>query len=94
MINNGFTLSYFGLPTCIENVKYEINFNEMNVPFEKDILQKNSINSLSTKQRKIFVTDINSLNNVINYKNNQGARERSEGKYRRSLKERPVLQIH
>ena len=27
--NNGFTLSDFGLPTCIENVEYEINFNEM-----------------------------------------------------------------
>ena len=27
-------------------------------------------------------------------KDNQGARERSEGKYRRSLKERPVLPIH
>ena len=67
--NNGFTLSDFGLPTCIENVESEINFNEMNVPFEKDILEKYSINSLSTKQRKIFDTVMNSLNNVINYKN-------------------------
>ena len=71
MSTNGFTLTDFWLPTCIENLEYEIDFNEMNVPFEKDILEKYSINSLSTKQRKIFDTVMNSLNNVINYKNNK-----------------------
>ena len=29
--NNGFTLTDFGLPTCIENLEYEIYFNEMDV---------------------------------------------------------------
>ena len=43
----------------------------MDVQFEKDIREKYSINSLSTKQRKIFDTVMNSLNNVINYKNNK-----------------------
>ena len=33
----------------------------MDVPFEKDILEKYSIHSLSTKQRKIFYTVINNL---------------------------------
>ena len=69
--NNGFTLTDFGLPTCVEHLEYEINFNEMDVPFEKDILEKYSINLLSTKQRKVFDTVMNSLNNVINYKNNK-----------------------
>ena len=43
----------------------------MNVPFENDILEKHNINSLSTKQRKIFDTVMNRLKNVINYKNNK-----------------------
>ena len=58
MSNNGFTTD-FGLPTCIENLEYEINVNEMNVPFKKNILKKYRINSLSTKQRKIFDTVMN-----------------------------------
>ena len=43
----------------------------MDLPFEKDILGKYSINSLLTKQRNFFDTVMNSLNNVINYKNNK-----------------------
>ena len=43
----------------------------MDVPFQKDISKKYSINSLSTKQRKIFHTFMNSLNNGINYKNSK-----------------------
>ena len=43
----------------------------MDLPFEKDILEKYSINSLSTKQRNIFYTVMNSSNNVINYKNSK-----------------------
>ena len=43
----------------------------MDLLFEKDILEKYSINSLSTKQRKIFDTVMNRLNNVINYKSNK-----------------------
>ena len=53
--NNGFPLTDFGLPICIENLEYEINFNEMDVPFEKDILEKYSINHCQRSKEKFFI---------------------------------------
>ena len=43
----------------------------MDVPFEKDILEKYSIISSLTKQTTFFDTVMNSLNNIINYTNNK-----------------------